>query len=58
MTALGVTEKPSLFAEYLTVVRDLNDANRVNAYLPVDVVNQLRVFAANITTFLEYREAA
>lgn len=58
LTALGVTEKPDLFAGFLVVARDPNDANRVNAYLPVDVVNQLRIFAANITTFLEYREAA
>ncbi|HFA60206.1 MAG TPA: phage tail protein, partial [Rhodospirillales bacterium] len=58
LSALGVTEKPDLFADALIVSRDQNDANRVNAYLPMDVVNQLRVFAANITTFLEYREAA
>lgn len=52
---LGVTEKAELFAEFVVVERDLNDATRVNAYLPIDVVNQLRVFAANVTTFLQYR---
>jgi phage tail sheath gpL-like len=53
---LGVLEKADLFAEYLVVERDQNNATRVNAYLPVDVVNQLRVFAANVTTFLQYQQ--
>lgn len=52
---LGVLENVSTFADLLQVERDPNNATRVNAYLPVDVVNQLRVFAANITTFLQYR---
>lgn len=56
LVALGVTEKPDLFAQFVVVERDLNDANRVNAYLPLDVVNQLRVFAANVTAFLQYRD--
>lgn len=54
LVALGVTEKPELFAQYVVVERDANNATRLNAYLPVDVVNQLRVFAANITAFLQY----
>ncbi|WP_316234968.1 MULTISPECIES: phage tail sheath subtilisin-like domain-containing protein [unclassified Bradyrhizobium] len=58
LVALGVTENADLFAEFVVVERDPNDANRLNAYLPVDVVNQLRVFAANITAFLEYRTAS
>jgi phage tail sheath gpL-like len=58
LVALGVCEKADLFAQYVRVERDPNDANRVNAYLPVDVVNQLRVFAANITAFLEYQTAS
>jgi phage tail sheath gpL-like len=56
LVALGVLEKANLFAQFLKVERDPNDATRVNAYLPVDVVNHLRVFAANITTFLQYRQ--
>lgn len=55
LVALGVTEKANLFAQYVTVERDPNDATRLNAYLPVDVVNQLRVFAANVTAFLQYQ---
>lgn len=52
---LGVLEKAEVFADFVIVTRDQNDATRVNAYLPIDVVNQLRVFAANVTTFLQYR---
>jgi phage tail sheath gpL-like len=55
LVALGVLEKGDLFSQYVNVERDPNDANRVNAYLPVDVVNQLRVFAANVTAFLQYQ---
>lgn len=55
LVALGVLENAALFANYVVVERDPNDANRLNAYLPVDVVNQLRVFAANITAFLQYQ---
>lgn len=56
LVSLGVLEKVELFSEFVVVERDQNDATRVNAYLPVDVVNQLRVFAANVTTFLQYRQ--
>jgi phage tail sheath gpL-like len=48
----GLVEKPDLFAQYLIVERSA-DPNRVNAYLPIDVSNQLRVFAANVTIFPE-----
>lgn len=51
---LGVLEKNALFAQYLVVERDANDATRVNAALPVDVINQLRVFAAAVTINLQY----
>lgn len=55
LVALGVAENPTIFAQYLIVERDGTDPNRVNAYLPIDVVNQLRVFAANVTAFLQFR---
>ena len=48
----GLVENTALFAQSLIVERS-NDPNRVNAYLPVDVVNQFRVFAANVTTSLQ-----
>jgi phage tail sheath gpL-like len=53
LTKGGLVENPDLFAKSLVVERS-SDPNRVNAYLPVDVVNQFRVFAANATTFLQY----
>lgn len=54
LCGVGVAEKPDLFAQYVTVERDPNNASRVNAYIPMDVVNQLRVFAANVTINLQY----
>jgi phage tail sheath gpL-like len=47
----GVMKNKQLFADNL-VVEQAADPNRVNVYLPFDVVNQLRIFAANATTFL------
>lgn len=58
LVALGVCEKADIFAQYVVVERDPNNANRLNAYLPIDVVNQLRIFAANITAFLQYQGPA
>lgn len=49
----GLVENSALFAQSLVVERSA-DPNRVNAYLPADVVNQFRIFAANVTTFLQY----
>jgi phage tail sheath gpL-like len=49
----GLVEQSDLFARYLVVERS-TDPNRVNAYLPVNVVNQFRIFAANVTTYPEY----
>lgn len=49
----GLVDNSTVFAQRLVVERS-SDPNRVNAYLPVDVVNQFRVFAANATTFLQY----
>lgn len=54
--AAGIVEKPELFARYVIVERS-GDSNRLNAYLPIDVANQLRVFAANVTIFPELTAA-
>lgn len=51
----GICEKPGLFAKYVICERSA-DPNRLNAYLPIDVANQLRVFAANITISTELDE--
>ena len=48
----GVMKNLALFAANL-IVEQAGDPNRINSYLPFDVVNQLRVFAANATTFLD-----
>jgi phage tail sheath gpL-like len=53
LEAGGLVENSAAFAQALVVERS-DDPNRVNAYLPIDVVNQFRVFAANVTTFLQY----
>jgi phage tail sheath gpL-like len=54
LVALGLAEKPDVFAQFLVVERNQLDANRVDVFFPIDVVNQLRVFAANVTAFLQF----
>lgn len=48
----GLVENSDAFALALIVERS-TDPNRVNAYIPADVVNQFRIFAANVTTLLQ-----
>jgi phage tail sheath gpL-like len=45
---MGLVENASQFIEDLIVERDSNDPNRVNALVPPDIINQLRVFAASV----------
>jgi phage tail sheath gpL-like len=52
LVANGIMKNTQLFADSI-VVEKSTDPNRVNAYLPLDVANQLRIFAANATTFLD-----
>jgi phage tail sheath gpL-like len=54
---IGVFENSALFAELLVVERNAQDPNRVDTYLPLDHVNQLRVLAVNATSFLQYPSA-
>ncbi|MBI1202545.1 MAG: hypothetical protein GC182_08545 [Rhodopseudomonas sp.] len=58
LCALGVMENIDLFAQALVIERDANNADRANGFLPFDVVNQLRIFAGNFTTYLQYRTAS
>src|SRR3546814_513351 len=44
----GLAEGIDQFKSDLLVERDANDPNRVNALVPPDIVNQLRVFAGQI----------
>lgn len=54
LVALGVAQHPELFAQYVVVQRDSLDVDRANAYIPENMVAQLRVFAANVTAFRSY----
>lgn len=56
LVALGVFENPGMFARDLVVVRSMTDANRVDASLPLDHVNQLRVLAAAAVNYMQRRE--
>ena len=49
---LAVIENIEATLENMTLERNATDANRVDVYLPLDHVNQLRVLATNITSFL------
>ncbi|WP_303621294.1 phage tail sheath C-terminal domain-containing protein, partial [Herbaspirillum rubrisubalbicans] len=44
----GIMENPDQFKSDLLVVRNKNDRNRVDVRLPPDLVNQFRVFAAQV----------
>lgn len=45
---VGLAENIDQFKDDLIVERDSSDVNRVNALIPPDVVNQFRVFAAQV----------
>lgn len=48
----GILEDFEAFKEGLVVERDVNNLNRVNAYIRPDLVNQFRIFAAQIQFIL------
>lgn len=58
LSALNVVENEDLFEQLLIVERSQTDANRVDVYLPMDHVNQLRVIAINATSFMQYPNQA
>ena len=49
----GVFENIESFERSLVVERDATDANRINAMLPVDHVNQLRILAAAVVNYMQ-----
>jgi phage tail sheath gpL-like len=51
---LGVAQHPELFQQYVVTQRNALDPDRCDAYVPANVVGQLRVFAANVTAFRSY----
>jgi phage tail sheath gpL-like len=51
--ALAVVENSELFSSSLIVERSAQDANRVDIYLPADLVNQLRILAVSYVAHLQ-----
>jgi phage tail sheath gpL-like len=56
LESLGVFENSELFARLLIVERSPQDPDRVNAYIPVDHVNQFEIFAGNVTSHLQFSQ--
>lgn len=54
LVAVGVTQDSATFAQFLSVQTNANNPDRADAYLPLEFVAQLRIFAANVTAFLQY----
>lgn len=54
---LGVFQDVDRFQSMLIVEKNSQDPNRVDTYLPVEAVNQLRVLAINATSFVQYPTA-
>jgi len=54
LCALGLAQNPQLFVQYVVVVINALDPDRLDAYIPINVVGQLRVFAANVTAFRSF----
>jgi phage tail sheath gpL-like len=54
LCALGVAQHPELFQQYVVVQRNELDPDRADAYIPENMVGQLRVFAANVTAYRTY----
>jgi len=53
LSQLNVVENEDLFEQVLVVERNLLDPNRVDAFIPADHVNQLRIIGVNYTTHLQ-----
>ena len=54
LVALGVLQDATDFAAFLVVQQNATDPDRCDAYLPEEVVDQLRIFAANMAIFKQY----
>jgi phage tail sheath gpL-like len=58
LVQLGVVENIDLFEAGLIVERNVSDPNRLDALLPMDHVNQLRLAAFNITSNLQLAQVS
>jgi phage tail sheath gpL-like len=54
LVALGLAQRGDIFAQYVVVEINALNPQRLDVYLPLNVVNQLRVFAANVTAYLSF----
>jgi phage tail sheath gpL-like len=54
LVALGVTQDAASFAQFLVVQQNPANPARCDAYLPLEFVAGLRIFAANVTAFLQF----
>jgi len=58
LVADGVVENLNVFRESLIVERNISNPNRLDVFLPLDVVNQLRIVAVNATVYQQLPQAA
>jgi phage tail sheath gpL-like len=58
LIALGVAENLPVFAANVVTVRNSSNPDRVDSFIPVDVVNQLRIFAGNGTYYQQFATAS
>lgn len=56
LSALNVVENEDLFEELVIVERNAIDANRLDIFIPIDHVNQLRVIGVNVTSHLQFEQ--
>jgi phage tail sheath gpL-like len=54
MVAVGLAQRGDIFAQYVVVEINPLNAMRLDVYFPLNVVTQLRVFAANVTAYLSF----
>lgn len=54
----GVLENSAIAAKKLIVKRNLDNANRVDIYAPIDRANPLDIIAANAVMYAQFKEAA
>lgn len=55
---IGVFQDSATFQSMLVVERNSQDPNRLDTYLPLEAVNQLRVLAVSATSFAQYPTSA
>lgn len=54
LSNFNIVENFEAFQAGLTVERSATNANRVDVFVPLDLVNALRIFAVNVTAFLQF----